>query len=329
MPSLLKQVLKQLGTKSLPTKQAGFVLLRELVAVLRGGLDSQAAVVCTRITDVLAATGSATTAPLTAETLAFLGQLFATHSVSVYQSHLPKFVPQIVRLTQDKSQRTSVEAFVVASELAKSLRPSLHLPLGNGLAPFVEQLYKASINVLEGNLADVDVRVKALDTLADLLSFEGDVLESQYPACLGLLTTSVGNETLRLPALRSIARVAASSLCQGDVFGAWLLESVQTVSGVLRRGSRSVRTAAFDSLDAILTRSVHNQSWRLLSQCSTLLPLFSRQTGKRCARLCGVQPDSRAAAVHRGHGPAQPPPRARRSRPHPPRPASVQGDDRV
>ena len=295
MPGLLKQVLKQLGTKSLPTKQAGFVLLRELVAVLRGGLDSQAGLVCTRVTDTLAASASSNTAPLTAETLSFLGQFFASHSVSVYQAHLPKFVPQIVRLTQDKSQRTSVEAFVVASELAKSLRQSLHLPLGNGLAPIVEQLYKASVHVLEGNLADVDVRIKALDTLADLLSFEGDVLESQYPACLGLLTTSLANETLRLPALRSITRVAGSSLCQGDVFGAWLLESLQNVAGVLRRGSRSVRTAAFECLDAIITRCV--ASYAALCSISTLLlttvviVVLCFQTRQRCARLCRVWPD--------------------------------------
>jgi len=118
----------------------------------------------------------------------------------------------------------------------------------------VEQIYKAATDVLEGNFADVDVRIKALDTLADLLSFEGDVLEPQYPTCLEILSTSLGNESLRLPALRSITRVAGSSICQGEVFGAWLLESLQTVAGVLRRGTRSVKSAAFDCLEAILSR---------------------------------------------------------------------------
>jgi cullin-associated NEDD8-dissociated protein 1 len=210
------------------------------------------------VSEALAATGSATTALLTAETLSFLGQFFSLHPLKVYQAHLPKFVPQIVRLSHDKAQRTSAEAFVVASELARSLRPSQLQPLGEDLVPHIDQLFEAAVSVLDGTLADVDVRVKSLDTLADLLTYEGDVLESQHAVCLNLLKTNVNNETLRLPALRASARVASSQLCQGEVFDAWLLDSLQNVASLLRRGSRSVKVASFECLEALLSRYIFN-----------------------------------------------------------------------
>jgi cullin-associated NEDD8-dissociated protein 1 len=187
LPAILKQVLKQLNTKSLPTKQSGFTLLRELSAVLSGGLDAQATVICARVSDTLSSHGHNTSSPLIIEALRFLGQFFANHPSDVWE--------KVVNLTKDKNQKTSVEAFVVISELAKSIRPSRNEPFDGGLVKFVEEPYRAAVEVLKGNLADDEVRIKAIETLAVLLGCEGDVLAGEYETCLGVLSNSVGNET--------------------------------------------------------------------------------------------------------------------------------------
>ncbi|GAA5875492.1 hypothetical protein JCM16303_000646 [Sporobolomyces ruberrimus] len=48
-PSIVKSIVGQLTAKSLATRQAGFALLYELVAVLSGGLESQVPLIVTRI----------------------------------------------------------------------------------------------------------------------------------------------------------------------------------------------------------------------------------------------------------------------------------------
>jgi cullin-associated NEDD8-dissociated protein 1 len=254
LPAILKQVLKQLNTKSLPTKQSGFTLLRELSAVLSGGLDAQATVICARVSDTLSSHGHNTSSPLIIEALCFLGQFFANHPSDVWEKELGRLVPQVVNLTKDKNQKTSVEAFVVISELAKSIRPSRNEPFDGGLVKFVEEPYRAAVEVLKGNLADDEVRIKAIETLAVLLGCEGDVLAGEYETCLGVLSNSVGNETLRASAIRAIGDVAGAQLCSGEFFGRWLIESLGTVTGVLKKGSRSVKTVSFECLGSILIR---------------------------------------------------------------------------
>ncbi|CED83922.1 TATA-binding protein-interacting protein [Phaffia rhodozyma] len=249
--SLVKNVAKQLGTKSLITKQAGFTLLRELVTVLRGGLEAQAAVIFTRVSETLAITGSPL---LSIETLSFLAQFFATHTLKVYQSSLPQLVKQIVVLTRDKSQKVSAEALVVSSELAKSLQSVSDGPLPVGLSVIIEQLYKASEAVLESNMADFEMRVKALNTLADLLCYEGDVLEAHYEASLGLVKTSIEKESLRLEAIKSAGRVARSGLCSGNIFESWLGEVLEIVSGLIRKGGRAIKIESFKTLQAVTNR---------------------------------------------------------------------------
>lgn len=254
VPVLLKQVLKQLNIKSLPTKQSGFTLLRDLSTVVPGGLADQSPVICSRVSDVLSSHGHQTSSPLIIEALRFLSQFFASHPSEVYIKELGRLIPDIVKLTKDKNQKTSVEAFVVISQLARSLRLSSSAPLAPELVQFIEKFYQATVQVLQGNLADVEVRIKTLETLAKLLNYEGDVLVSEYPTCLSVLSTSVSNEALRLSAVTAISRVANAQLCQGPIFGAWLVESLSTVAAVLRKGSRSIKSAGFECLAAILTR---------------------------------------------------------------------------
>lgn len=221
--------------------------------VLEGGLEAQAPVLFARVFEALSIPGS----PLLAiETLSFLARFFTTHPSRVYQSSLPQLVNHVVVHSKDKSQKVSAEAFTVCSELAKSLRSSSDASLPDGLMPIVQQIYTASETTLRGNLADFEVRVKALETLTDILCHEGDALGSSFEAALDLVKTSVGKESLRSEAIKATGRIARCGLCSGDIFEGWLRDMLEIISGLVRRGSRTVKVESFKTLQAIANRSV-------------------------------------------------------------------------
>lgn len=257
MPVLVKRVLKQLAAKSLPTKQAAFTLLRELTAVLSGGLEASSPALLAKVADSLAIAGSPT---MTAEALAFLGKFFAAHPVAVYESALPALVKRVVQLTQDKTQKVSTEAVTVLAELTRSVRPEPSVELPVALHAVVEQMYGAAAAILKGGLADADVRIKAVETLSDVVFFVGDVLGPQLPAALELLNAALNNDSLRLTAVRGVQKVATSEVVGGADVEAWLGQLVQVLPGTLRRGSRTYKAEGFRTLEAVLLRCVAPQS---------------------------------------------------------------------
>jgi len=254
VPVLVKRVLKQLAVKSLPTKQAAFALLRELTGVLSGGLETYAPALLVKVTDSLSTAGSPS---MTTEALAFLGAFFATHPVAVYASALPTLVERIVQLTQDKQQKVSAEAMSVLAELTRSIRPDPTVALPAELSAVVEQIFVATSALFKGGLADADVRIKAVETLSDIVFFFGDVLGGQMPVALELLGSALSNDSLRLTAVRGVQRVAQSEVVAGAEAESWLGELVKTLPGTLRRGSRTYKADGFRALDAVLLRSVH------------------------------------------------------------------------
>lgn len=251
MPVLVKRVLKQLAVKSLPTKQAAFNLLRELTGVLSGGLESYAPALLVKVSETLSIAGS----PLmTTEALAFLGAFFASHLIAVYASALPALVKRVVQLTQDKQQKVSAEAMAVLAELTRSIRPDPTVALPAELRGVIEQIFNATSALFKGGLADADVRIKAVETLSDILFYFGDVLGPQLPVALELLGSAIANDSLRLTAIRGVQRVANSAVVAGSEAERWLSELVKTLPGTLRRGSRTYKADGFRALDAVLLR---------------------------------------------------------------------------
>lgn len=251
VPVLVKRVLKQLAVKSLLTKQAAFTLLRELTNVLSGGLEAYAPALLSKVTDSLSIAGSPS---MTTEALAFLGAFFAAHSADVYVSALLVLVKRIVQLTQDKQQKVSAEAMSVLAELTRSIRPDTSVALPAELGGVVEQIFIATSALFRGSLADADVRIKAVETLSDIVFFFGDVLGTQQRVALELLASALTNDSLRLAAVRGVQRVAKSEVVGGDEAESWLRELVKTLPGSLRRGSRTYKAEGFRALDAVLLR---------------------------------------------------------------------------
>lgn len=272
MPNLTRAVLKQSLTKSIQTKEKSFQLLKAIVEVGEGGLDTQAGAVASSVQKAFASTavtttstGSTTAVSLAATALSFLAAYFANHPVAVYADSLPQIVPCIVKTMSDKYQRTSIEAFDAASKLARGMRPNVAspsaiTPLPSAQVNVIKTIFDATCQILAGTSADSEVKEKATLTLGDLLVCEADALAQQVDQALPLLTARLSAEATQLAALQVVGNVAESAICKAAVFDNWLLTVLDTLPMLFKRSARGVRPMALSTLNKVLARSVHPKS---------------------------------------------------------------------
>jgi len=253
---LLRATLKQLSSKSVPTRQQCFVLLKQTDEALNGGLEGEANAICTAATSAVKSVDTATSSSLAMAALSFLATFFAHHSGRIYASHLGELVPAIIRCMKDKLQRVNFEAFAAASSLAQSLRPQASAsPLAVNYSGPIQDLFDATTGVLGDTSVDGEVRERALDTLGNLLVHEGDALAKSYASCFPLISARLATESTTLTAVHVIGRIAESPLCKGAEFNAWLLQILPEVVVALRKTRRSSsKNAELACLQAVLTR---------------------------------------------------------------------------
>lgn len=256
LPQLSKAILTQLSSKSVPTRQQSFSLLRQAATALGGGLDDSADPICTAAASALRTIDSATSSSLAIATLSFLTVFFDTHSARTFASHLGNLVPAIVRCMKDKLQRISFEAFDTASALTKSLRPAgSSASVSGDLSTPIQEVFVATTEVLGDNSVDGDVREKALATLGSILVQSGDLFASSFSTSLPLITNRLGSESTASTAIVVIGQLAASSQCKGPEFEGWLLQILPEVVVALRRTKRGTsKNAEFTCLLNIIER---------------------------------------------------------------------------
>ncbi|WWC99318.1 hypothetical protein V866_006219 [Kwoniella sp. B9012] len=256
LPQLSRAILKQISSKSVPTRQQCFLLLREISKALSGGLDDSANAICAAATSAIRSVDSSTSASLAIAALSFLTAFFADHPARVYADHLGQLVPAIVRCMKDKLQRISFEAFNAAASFARAARPKGSTsPLPPSFIQPIQQIFDATTEILADNSTDADVREKALDTLGYLLVHEGDSFTSSYSICLPLITSRLANENTASTAVLVIGKLAESPLLKGKEFESWLLSVLPEVVVALRRSKRSTtKTSEFACLSNILSR---------------------------------------------------------------------------
>ncbi|KIR37274.1 tip120-family protein [Cryptococcus deuterogattii MMRL2647] len=256
LPQLSKAILTQLSSKSVPTRQQSFNLLRQAATALGGGLDDSADPICAAAVSALRTIDSATSSSLAIATLSFLAVFFDTHSARTFASHLGDLVPAIMRCMKDKLQRISFEAFDTASALIKSLRPAgSSASVSGDLSIPIQEVFAATTEVLGDNSVDGDVREKALATLGSILVQSGDLFASSFSTSLPLITNRLGSESTASTAIVVIGQLAASAQCKGPEFEGWLLQILPEVVVALRRTKRGTsKNAEFTCLLSIIER---------------------------------------------------------------------------
>lgn len=267
-PLIARNITKQLATKSVVVRQAGFALLHSLVDVLLGGLDDYLGALVPRIEAGLSVTDtgvSGTGTALKLEVLAFMTALFESHSIAVLQPSLGRLVPQLVKAAADKFNKVAADALVTSAALVRVMRPlpraadvaimgaGAVAPLPGQLGGEIGKIYEVVVARLSASTTDQEVREGAIACLGDLLVHVGDALQQNFARSLELLRESMRREVTRVAAVRTAGRVAQSPVCAGhSALQPWALETLAEVAPLLRQSNRVVRAEAFACLPPLL-----------------------------------------------------------------------------
>ncbi|ORX91195.1 Cullin-associated NEDD8-dissociated protein 1 [Basidiobolus meristosporus CBS 931.73] len=270
VPKLAKSLSKQLTSKSIQTRQTGFVLLRELITVLRGGLDYQISLFIPAISSSLAGSettiasqSSGTSSNLKIEVLSFLRQLFRTHPPHVFNSHLERLAPPIIASVNDKFYKIPSEALLVCNELIKVIRPIVYIPstdsynlspLGENSKSYIQQICKATLARLFTSDADQEVKERSITCLGVLLSQTGDELKPELKECMPLLLERLKNEITRLTTVKAFTMIAESPVIGNEDTKDVILEAISEVALLLRKNNRQIKASSLICLKALLKR---------------------------------------------------------------------------
>ncbi|KAF9435404.1 Cullin-associated NEDD8-dissociated protein 1 [Entomortierella beljakovae] len=269
VPRLTKNLAKQMATKSVPTRVSGYILLKELVTVLKGGLENSYILFIPSIHQSLSTTSHTdnhhlgTNSNLKIEALGFLRSLFRTHAPDVFQKHLDQLCPPVISAIQDKFYKISSEALVSCMELIKVVR---HMEfdeeaqkysydsLNPAAKPFVLEIYKVILQRVSTADADQEVKERSILCLGVLLSRVGDELKQELAVCLPLLLEKLQNELTRLMAVKTLSQIVESPVCADAEIKDPILQAVPEVASLLRKSSRPLKVASLHFLDISIRR---------------------------------------------------------------------------
>ena len=266
VPAIAKALSKEIVSKSISTRHKSFSVLRELILVVRGGLEAHLSALLPQAE--LALKGAETTSGpgsnLKAEILGFFRVLFSTHSAKSFEDQLPKIVPILAGAIEDKLHRNCVEAFRACSQLVIVLRP---LPTSTGESSqagtyktYIDRIYSATVARLNRVDSDQEIKERGLNCLGVLLAHAGDDFADKHSESFELLLSRLRSEVTRYVSVKVIAESVTSPVCQGAAFDSFVQECVGEVATLLRKSDRLLKLAAFDCLAALLSRSASKLS---------------------------------------------------------------------
>ncbi|KAI7863566.1 armadillo-type protein [Spinellus fusiger] len=282
VPKLSYVLTQQLSSKSTQTRQIGFHLLRELVDVLRGGLEDHVALFVPVIVSSLTSTISehqqiALTSNLKIEVLVFLRQFLKTHPPQVFYPHLHELCPVIIRSLTDKFYKVTSESFLVCVEIVKVIRP-LYRKADTGEWEIVDvreenkaylsEIFDTTLSVLSTNDADQEVKERSIMCLGALMAQAGDVLASRQKEAWTMMLDRLRNEVTRLISLRTLGIVSQSVVVEGSEMERCAVEAVDEIGLLLRKNNRMIRIASLECLNVLVKRFGQSVS---SSSCDTLL----------------------------------------------------------
>ncbi|CAI2168263.1 13239_t:CDS:10 [Funneliformis geosporum] len=266
---LSRNLSKQLLSKSIVTKQTGFVLLRELVTVLNGGLDNHLNTFIPAIENSLSTSSdvshhhSSTNSNLKIETLSFLRQLFKVHPPQVFHNYLDRLCRPIISSVEDKFYKITSEAFLVCIELVKVIRPIEYnvqtkaynvQTLNPSFRSYILDIYNVTIARLSTTDADQEVKERSIMCLGVLISQCGDNLKEELKVCMPMLLDRLRNEVTRLTTVKTFTSIADSTVCASEEVKQAVIGAINEVAVLLRKSHRQLKVASLVCLEVFVRR---------------------------------------------------------------------------
>ena len=274
---IIRGVAKLLKQSSLPTKQAGITLLRDMVIVQHGGLSDHLNQLSDPIIDAVktssalaggsttTSTGgaaSATGSSLRIEALQFVSAICDTHSSRVIAPYVGKITPGVIAAVKDKYYKVASEAIYTAESLVKVITPPRSASTEQQHQAYLGNLFDVILDRITAHDADLEVRQRAMHALGVLLARTSATAgakllpASKRSSALDVLYERLKNETTRIYAVGAIDSVAASTSDKDGLKPDWVRNVSLELGAQLRKSDRILRGASLAALKNIVVNPV-------------------------------------------------------------------------
>lgn len=265
-PFIIRGIAKLLKQSSISSKQAGTMVLRDMVLVQHGGLSEHLGNILEPLVDAIQSTASestltsvgastsATGSKLRIEALQLVSAVCDTHSSRVVAPYIGNIVPGVIAAVKDKYYKVSSEAINVVESIVKLLTPPRSAGAESQYHAYLGDLYTVILDRAVATDADLEVRQRAIHALGVLLARTFGLKSSKMlPAtkkldAFGVLYDRLKNETTRLSAVQAVDIVAASAVEKSDLQPEWVRNVTLELSAQLRKSNRALRGASLTAL---------------------------------------------------------------------------------
>jgi len=265
-PFIVRGIAKLLKQSSISSKQAGIMVLRDMVLVQHGGLSEHLGNILEPLVDAIQSTASgsiltsvgasasATSSKLRIEALQLVSAICDTHSSRVVAPHIGNIVPGVIAAVKDKYYKVSSEAINVVESIVKLLTPPRSAGAESQYHAYFDNLYTVILDRVVATDADLEVRQRVINALGVLLARTSGLKSSKLiPAtkksdAFGVLYDRLINETTRLSAVQAVDIVAVSAVEKGDLQAEWVRNVTLELGAQLRKSNRVLRGASLTAL---------------------------------------------------------------------------------
>ena len=276
-PAIVASVTRLLKVNSQSTRQASITLLKDIVAVQRGGLSDDLGQITDQVADAVVNTGaansgstlatstagaaSATGSSLRIEALSLAAAIAEPHHSAILRPFIAKLVPGLKLAVKDKFYKISSEALHVVEQFVRALTPPRSQTQDSAQQELLETLYETVIERINANDADGEVRQQAVHALGVLLAKTSGIHSTRYLSqakrftALEVLGDRLKNETTRMAAIQAIGEVASHASVKNDFFSPWVGNVALELGSQLRKANRSLRLASLAAIKNLVINS--------------------------------------------------------------------------
>eukprot|EP00192_Tetraselmis_astigmatica_P000226 CAMPEP_0117662728 /NCGR_PEP_ID=MMETSP0804-20121206/8205_1 /TAXON_ID=1074897 /ORGANISM="Tetraselmis astigmatica, Strain CCMP880" /LENGTH=1235 /DNA_ID=CAMNT_0005469641 /DNA_START=95 /DNA_END=3802 /DNA_ORIENTATION=- len=248
VPAIMRAATRQLKEKSVKTKVGVFVVLKELLTVLKDCVEEHVEALMPGLLHALQDKGANT--GLKIEALEFLNLAMAESKRETFQPHIPLLSKPVFAAVGERYYKVTSAALQVCQQMVHVMRPG-EAPVPQELQGTIVPLYEAVMVRLGAQDQDQEVKEHAISCMATTVALLGNYLSTQMDQVLQVLLERLRNEITRLTAVKAFSTVASSStnLDLSNV----LVPVVSELTSFLRKANRTLRQASLDTLVALVT----------------------------------------------------------------------------
>lgn len=239
---IVKNIKKELASRSLKTRTKAMSVMRELITALPSLLTPLVGKI---IKEVELGLGDSVTAMKT-ESLLFLRGVVREGGAEALQDYIDVLIPKVLSATDDRYYKVTAECLRFCSAALVSFGTS-SLECRTKMAALAPAIYDATVRRATAQDQDSEVKEAALDCLSGSVSYFGRDLGSQRLTDMsGILCDRLGNEVTRLATVRAMHNIAVSE--SAEVLLSVMNEVAGALSSFLRKNNPSLRTATLELL---------------------------------------------------------------------------------